>query len=114
MMADSAKHAEMEQLKQNPQRFHDLWFSEKTHGYLEEPRFGIVEFVAENFVSRIPIPGVSTTGIQQISVTIHGPSVLRSLGCFAPAKWPFGGSQQRRALPERSDAYRIRANLSVR
>ena len=58
MSADSAKHAAMEQMKQTTQRFLDLWFSGKADG--------IEEIVAENFKSNIPMPGVSSTGIQQL------------------------------------------------
>ncbi len=32
MTADSAKHAEMDRMKQTTQRFRDLWFSGKTDG----------------------------------------------------------------------------------
>ncbi len=56
MSADSAKQASMEQMKQTAQRFLDLWFSENTDG--------IEEIVAENFVSYLPMPGLSSTGIQ--------------------------------------------------
>ncbi len=58
MTADSAKHAEMDQMKQTTQRFLDLWFSGKTDG--------IEEIVAENFVSHMSMPGVNSTGIQQL------------------------------------------------
>lgn len=58
MAADSASRASMDQMKQNTQRFYDLWLSGKTDG--------IEEFVAENFVSHNPIPGVTSTGIQQM------------------------------------------------
>jgi steroid delta-isomerase-like uncharacterized protein len=58
MTADSAKQASMEQMKQTTQRFVDLWFSGKTEG--------IEEIVAENFKSNIPMPGVNSTGIQQL------------------------------------------------
>lgn len=58
MAADSAKHAEMDQMKQTTQRFLHLWFSGKTDG--------IEEIVAENFVSHLPMPGVTSTGIQQL------------------------------------------------
>jgi steroid delta-isomerase-like uncharacterized protein len=58
MSADSAKQSSMEQMKQTAQRFLDLWFSGKTEG--------IEEIVAENFKSNIPMPGVSSTGIQQL------------------------------------------------
>ena len=58
MTADSAKQASMEQMKQTTQRFLDLWFSGKTDG--------IEEIVAENFKSNLPMPGVTSTGIQQL------------------------------------------------
>ena len=58
MSADSVKQAEVEQMKQTTQRFLDLWFSGKTDG--------IDEIVAENFKSNIPMPGVTSTGIQQL------------------------------------------------
>ena len=58
MTADSAKQASMEQMKQSTQRFLDLWFSGKTDG--------IEEIVAADFKSNIPMPGVSSTGIQQL------------------------------------------------
>ncbi|MBL0034758.1 MAG: ester cyclase [Flavobacteriales bacterium] len=58
MTADSAKQAEMEQMKQTTQRFLDLWFSGKTDG--------IEEIVAADFKSNIPMPGVTSTGIQQL------------------------------------------------
>lgn len=55
MAADSAEHAQM---KQTAQRFLDLWFTGNTEG--------IEEVVAENFKSHLPMPGVSSTGIQQL------------------------------------------------
>ncbi len=58
LTADSAKLASMEQMKQTTQRFLDLWFTGKTDG--------IEEIVAENFKSNIPMPGVTSTGIQQL------------------------------------------------
>jgi len=58
MTVDSAKHAEMEQMKQTAQRFLDLWFTGKTDA--------IEEIVAESFVSHMSMPGVSSTGIQQL------------------------------------------------
>jgi len=58
MTADSAKHAELEQLERTAQRFLDLWFTGNTEG--------IEEIVAENFVSHMSMPGVSSTGIQQL------------------------------------------------
>lgn len=58
MSADSVKQAEVEQMKQTAQRFLDLWFSGKTDG--------IEEIVAENFVSHMSMPGVSSTGLQQL------------------------------------------------
>jgi steroid delta-isomerase-like uncharacterized protein len=58
MSADSAKQASMEQMKQTAQRFLDLWFTGNTDG--------IEEIVVENFVSHMSMPGVSSTGIQQL------------------------------------------------
>lgn len=58
MSADSVKQASMEQMKQTTQRFLDLWFSGKTDG--------IEEIVAANFKSNLPMPGVTSTGIQQL------------------------------------------------
>lgn len=55
MAADSAEHAQM---KQTAQRFLDLWFTGNTEG--------VEEIVAENFVSHMSMPGVSSTGIQQL------------------------------------------------
>src|SRR5688572_7247563 len=58
MTADSAKQASMDQMKQAAQRFLDLWFSGKTDG--------IEEIVAENFVTHMSMPGVTSTGMQQL------------------------------------------------
>ncbi len=58
MAADSAEQAEVEHMKQTAQRFLEMWFSSKTEG--------IEEIVGEKFVSNIPMPGVSSTGIQQL------------------------------------------------
>jgi steroid delta-isomerase-like uncharacterized protein len=58
LSADSAKHAEMDQMKQTAQRFLDLWFTGKTEG--------IEEIVAADFVSHMEMPGVNSTGIQQL------------------------------------------------
>lgn len=58
MTADSAEQAEVEHMKQTAQRFLELWFSGKTEG--------IEEIVGEKFVSNIPMPGLSSTGIQQL------------------------------------------------
>ena len=45
-------------MKQATQHFLDLWFSGKTDG--------IEEIVAENFVTHMSMPGVTSTGIQQL------------------------------------------------
>ena len=45
-------------MKQTAQRFLEMWFSGKTEG--------IAEIVGGNFKSNIPMPGVSSTGIQQL------------------------------------------------
>ncbi len=58
MAADSAKQASTDQMKQTAQRFLDMWFTGKTDG--------IDEIVAENFKSNMPLPGVSSSGIQQL------------------------------------------------
>lgn len=58
MAADSASRASVDQMKQATQKFFDMWLSGKSDG--------IEEFVAENFVSHNPIPGVTSTGIQQM------------------------------------------------
>lgn len=58
MTADSTKQASTDHMKQATQRFLDLWFSGKTDG--------VEEFVAENFVSHLQMPGVTSTGIQQL------------------------------------------------
>ena len=55
MAADSAEHTQM---KQTAHRFLDLWFTGNTEG--------IEEIVAENFVSHMSVPGVNSTGIQQL------------------------------------------------
>ncbi|MBL7951241.1 MAG: ester cyclase [Flavobacteriales bacterium] len=54
--ADSVKHASTEQMKQTAQRFLDMWFSGKTDG--------VEGIVAENFVTHMEMPGVTSTGIQ--------------------------------------------------
>jgi hypothetical protein len=56
MTADSAEHAEIDQMKQTTQHFLDLWFTDNTDG--------IVEIVAENFVSHMSMPGVGSIGMQ--------------------------------------------------
>jgi steroid delta-isomerase-like uncharacterized protein len=58
MLADSAKQASMEQMKQTAQGFLNLWFTGKTDG--------IEQIVAENFVTHMSMPGVSSIGIQQL------------------------------------------------
>lgn len=58
LTADSTKQASTDHMKQATQRFLDLWFSGKTDG--------VEEFVAENFVSHLQMPGVTSTGIQQL------------------------------------------------
>ena len=73
MTADSAKHAEVEQMKQTAQRFLEMWFSGKTEG--------IAEIVGDNFKSNIPMPGVSSTGIQQLKDMI-----AKSTGAFTDNK----------------------------
>ena len=45
-------------MKQATQHFLELWFSGKTDG--------IEEIVAENFVTHMSMPGVTSTGIQQL------------------------------------------------
>lgn len=58
LTADSAKQASVEQMKQATQRLLDMWFAGKTDG--------LEEIVAENFISHMEIPGVTSTGIQQM------------------------------------------------
>lgn len=58
MAADSAKHASLDQMKQTAQRFLDLWTSGKADG--------IEEIAAENFRSHMEMPGITSTGIQQL------------------------------------------------
>ena len=58
MTADSAKQASIDQMKQATQRILDMWFSGNTDG--------MEEIIAENFMSHNPIPGVTSTGIQQL------------------------------------------------
>lgn len=58
MTADSAKQASTEQMKQGTQRFIDMWLSGRTDG--------IQEVVAENFVTHMSMPGITSTGIQQL------------------------------------------------
>jgi steroid delta-isomerase-like uncharacterized protein len=71
--ADSSKQAEVERMKQTAQRFLEMWFSGKTEG--------IEEIVAEKFVSNIPMPGVTSTGIQQLKDMI-----TKSSGAFTDNK----------------------------
>lgn len=58
MSADSAKHASLDRMKQAAQRFLDMWFAGKPDG--------IEEVVAENFVTHMEMPGVTSSGIQQL------------------------------------------------
>lgn len=58
MSADSAKQASTDQMKQTAQRFLDLWFSGKMDG--------VEEIVAADFVTHMSMPGVTSTGIQQL------------------------------------------------
>ena len=58
MTADSARQASMDQMKPATQRFLDMWFTGKTDG--------VEEIVAENFTTHMEMPGVTSTGIQQL------------------------------------------------
>ena len=58
LAADSANTAATDQMKQAAQRFLDTWWSGKSDG--------LEEIVAGNFVSHMSIPGVTSTGIQQL------------------------------------------------
>ena len=58
MSADSAKQASLDQMKQTAQRFYDIWLAGKSDG--------LEEIIAENFISHNPIPGITSTGIQQM------------------------------------------------
>lgn len=58
LAADSANKAATDQMKQATQRFLDMWFAGKSDG--------IEEIVAENFTSHMDIPGVTSTGVQQM------------------------------------------------
>ena len=58
LAADSANTAATDQMKQAAQRFLDTWWSGKSDG--------LEEIVAENFTSHMSIPGVTSTGIQQL------------------------------------------------
>ena len=58
LAADSANKAAVAQMKQAAQRFLDTWWSGKSDG--------LEEIVAGNFTSHMSIPGVTSTGIQQL------------------------------------------------
>lgn len=58
LAADSASKAATDHMKQATQRFLDMWWTGKTDG--------VEELVAGNFVSHMPMPGVTSTGIQQL------------------------------------------------
>jgi predicted ester cyclase len=58
LKADSTNKASADQMKQATQRFLDTWWTGKTDG--------LETIVAENFTSHMPMPGVSSTGIQQL------------------------------------------------
>ncbi|MBL7955087.1 MAG: ester cyclase, partial [Flavobacteriales bacterium] len=73
MSADSAEQASVERMEQTAQRFLELWFSGKTEG--------IEEVVGEKFVSHLPMPGVTSTGIQQLKDMI-----TKSSGAFTDNK----------------------------
>jgi steroid delta-isomerase-like uncharacterized protein len=67
--ADSTKQASSDQMKRNAQRFLEMWFSGRTEG--------IEEIVSEDFKSNIPMPGVTSSGIQQLKDMI-----AKSYGAF--------------------------------
>lgn len=58
LAADSTNKAATEQMKQATQRFLDTWWTGKTDG--------LGEIVADNFTSHMAMPGVTSTGIQQL------------------------------------------------
>lgn len=58
MVADSTNNAAKDQMKQATQRFLDAWWSGKTDA--------LGEIVADNYVSHMAMPGVTSTGIQQL------------------------------------------------
>ncbi|MBL7985377.1 MAG: ester cyclase [Flavobacteriales bacterium] len=58
LAADSTNKAAAEQMKQTTQRFLDTWWTGKTDG--------LETIVAEDFTSHLPMPGISSTGIQQL------------------------------------------------
>lgn len=66
MAADSAERAGADQMKQATQQFLDMWQTGKSDG--------IEAILAENFMTHNPIPGVTTTGIQQMKdmITMAG------------------------------------------
>ncbi len=58
LAADSTNKAATDQMKQGAQRFLDTWWTGKTDG--------LEEIVAENFTTHMSMPGVTSTGIQQL------------------------------------------------
>lgn len=58
LTADSASKAATSHMKQAAERFLDIWWTGKTDG--------LDAIVAENFTSHMAMPGVSSTGIQQL------------------------------------------------
>lgn len=71
--ADSANKAATDQMKQATQRFLDAWWTGKTDD--------LEEIVAENFTTHMSMPGVSSTGIQQLKDMI-----ARSTSAFTESK----------------------------
>lgn len=58
LAADSASQAAADQMKQGAQGFLDAWWTGKTDG--------LDAIVAENFTTHMSMPGVTSTGIQQL------------------------------------------------
>lgn len=58
LTADSTNKAATEQMKQATQRFLDTWWTGKTDG--------LDEIMAENFTTHMSMPGVTSTGVQQM------------------------------------------------
>lgn len=73
LAADSTNKAATEQMKQTTQRFLDTWWTGKTDG--------LGEIVADNFTSHLAMPGISSTGIQQLKDMI-----AKSTAAFTESK----------------------------
>ncbi|MGV3636026.1 MAG: ester cyclase [Flavobacteriales bacterium] len=73
LAADSTDKAATDQMKQATQRFLDTWWTGKTDD--------LGEIVADNFTSHLAMPGVSSTGLQQLKDMI-----TRSTAAFTESK----------------------------